>query len=144
MMETIEPEQRKELLQVFEQNWGHIRHWESLRIWCLNIYFIVVIGLVNALVTAKFAQYFQELVIGGLFITIVSLLIVLKIEGTIEDYSKRNRTVTDHLNLTRYAGGRVTSGIWKVIRMRYSFPAFYSLMVIGFIVLLVYQHLLTE
>jgi len=141
MSKVTKPRRREELLKIMEQNWAHIRHEESLRMWSLYIYFLVLIGLANAAVNWRCTQYLSELLYVGLLITLVNLLIIVKHEGVIEDYSNRNKKITDHLELSDYAGGRVKSGIYKIIRMKYIFPTFLVIMSLGFIVAIVFEEL---
>lgn len=105
----------------------------------LNIYFLVIVGLANVLANREFTQYLSELLYSGLIITLVNLLIILKVEAAIEDYANRNKKITDCLELSDYAGGRVKLGIYKIIRMKYIFPSFLVIISLGFVIAIVFE-----
>jgi hypothetical protein len=136
MSKVAKHRRREELLKILEQNWAHIRHMESLRMWSLNIYFLVVVGIVNAMVNLKYPRWSLGLIVGALLITLANLMIILKVEGVVEDYVNRNKKITDLLEISDYAGCRFSSGIYKIIIMKYIFPIFLIIMSILFSALL--------
>ena len=52
----------------------------------------------------------------------------IKVEGAVEDYTKRNAKIAEKLGIREYAGLRVKKGVWRFIRFRYLFPLFYLVM----------------
>ena len=122
------------LIHIFEQNWLHIRHMEHYRMWGVNIYAVVMAGIIYALSTGVLQPYFPYAAAFLLVLTTTNLLITLKIEAVIEKFADANDVITSQLEVSKYAPGRTRQGKWNIIRFQYIFSAFYGACIIGIII----------
>ena len=124
-------------MSIFEQNWLHIRHVENERILCLNAYTVIISATLYALTNIDKLKAYEPYVLFFLWVfSVINLLLALKIEAVIEEYTKKNKEIVKRLGMEEFAGLRIKSGIWKFIRLKYIFPSIYGIMTFFFLVLL--------
>lgn len=124
------------LLAIFEQNWLHLRHVESERILCLNSYVIILAAIFYALTNTNL-NYAPYMISFLLMFSVINFLLSLKFEAVIEDYVEKNEAIVNKLGMKEFAGLRVKSGIWGLIRLRYIFPSFYCIVSIALSIALI-------
>ena len=127
------------LLKIFEQNWLHIRHVESERMICLNVYVAILSAVFYGIITqSKVILPFSPYIIAFLLMfSVINFLLAVKMEAVIEDYVKRNEEIVREFKLEQYAGLRVKVGVWRFIRLKYLLPSFYGIMSVALVVLFI-------
>ena len=117
-----------ELLKIFEQNCLHVRHVENERMVFLNSFVVIIAAIISVITLADFNKFYIPYMVGFLFIfSLLILLISLKIEAIIEDYTTRNEKIIKKLELEQYAGLRVKFKLWKALRLKFILPSLYGL-----------------
>ena len=124
------------LIRVFSENCAHIRHMEYYRMWCVNIYGVVVAGLGYALATEKLDQYFNYVAAFLVLFTVFNLLLAIKIEAIINNFVDKTEKIVAKLKIDDYISIRTREGVWNLIRFQWIFPAFYCLALAGIAVLI--------
>lgn len=111
--EDIEPIKDPELFRSFvEQNWNHIRHLETVRLWTTNSYaFILAAALAFASsIPDKVIRAF--LLTALLFIAILGVLMNLRIKADVEDAFRRlDRLLMERVGLAEQLR------FWRVYRI---------------------------
>ena len=135
--ESVEKSRR--LMRLFGENWAHIRHMEYYRMWCVNIYAVVVVGLFAAFGAAHLEAHLGYAAAFLFVFTVLNLLVTLKIEAVIENFAKANEKIRDHVLQVpdineSVAPIRTRTGVWKFIKFESVFTAFYSLVLAGIVV----------
>ena len=105
--------------------------------WGLNIYAVVMAGIIYALSTGVLQPYFSYIAAFLVVLTTTNLLITLKIEAVIAKFANANIAIASKLEVSEYAPVRTRQGkwnIWNIIRLQYIFPAFYVTCIIGIII----------
>ncbi len=128
------------LMKIFSENWDHIRHMERYRMLSLNIYVVILGGVLYILSTGRVELLFSYVAGFLAFFTFINLLIAVKIEAVTSKFVKANYKIVDELNMEDYAPIRTRHWIWKVIRFQWIFPGFYAVCLIGIIVVLIALH----
>jgi len=102
------------LMPLFGENWAHIRHMEYYRMWCVNIYAVVVAGVVHALATGNLEPYLGYVAAFLVLFTISNLLITLKIEAIIENFVRANEKIAAVIDYVVRANGTIAAELDKL------------------------------
>lgn len=120
------------LMKLFSENWDHIRHMERYRILCLNIYAVILGGVLYAVSTGRVGSLFYYLAGFLVFFTIINLLIAIKIELVTNNFVRANYRIVEKLGIGDWAPIRTRqSWLENIIRFQWIFPVFYGASLIG-------------
>jgi len=103
---------------------------------CLNIYAVIVGGIIYALSTGRVESLFSYIAGFLVFFTIINLLIAIKIEAVTNNFVQANYRIVDKLKMEDWAPIRTRQGLWNFIRFQWIFPVFYGISLVGIIVLI--------
>jgi hypothetical protein len=133
---------KEDLLKIFENNWAHIRHMEQYRMLGVNLYAVVIAGIANAVSSSKLEPYMKYVAAFLIMFGVFNLLITLKIEAVISHFAKANQMIVDRLGMGEVAPVRTRkSGLQKIVRFQWLFPAFYCITLGGILVMLSLRYL---
>lgn len=139
--EDIEPIKDPELFRSFvEQNWNHIRHLETVRLWTTNSYaFILAAALAFASsIPDKVIRAF--LLTALLFIAILGVLMNLRIKADVEDAFRRlDRLLMERVGLAEQLRFGACTGFARRINVHWMFLSFYIGMALLFLLLLLHE-----
>lgn len=126
------------LRTIVEQNWNHIRHLETTRLWTTNTYaFLIAAVLAFASGSDKVLRVF--LLFTLFIIGILGFLMNLRIKGDVEDHSDKIRAALERVGLQCYMGFGVARGWISRIAIPWMFLSFYLAMMILFLLLLLHE-----
>lgn len=123
---------------IVEQNWNHIRHLETTRLWTTNTYAFILAGvLAFASGSDKVLRVF--LLFTLLIIGVLGFLMNLRIKGDVEDYLDKIRAAVGRVGLEPYMGLGLEHGWIRKIAIPWMFLSFYLAMTVLFLLLLLHE-----
>lgn len=138
-MGTTKDNEDKIFIAILEQNWTHLRHVESQRMWFTNIFALVVAGVLSFLGTRSTPSLSSNFAVIAFlwFFSVLGLLQTLKTNKEIDVLLNEIHVMCELKGLKRHVDfPELRSGIYGRIRIRYIYVAFYSLMILFFSYLL--------
>ena len=126
-------------IEILRQNWNHMRHQETLRMWIGNVFIAIVVG---ALAYLGKAGLKEPGYIPFVFITISMLCLLMTLKTNKVFVETKNSIIQifkdGKINLgsdwRKYVGMLESSGIWKILRIRCLYVALYTITIIGSVV----------
>ena len=133
-------------LNILKENWIHMRHQETQRMWIANIFVALVVGTSAYLTKSNGTTDSLFIPIVFLIISILCLLITLKLnkvfietkQATINIFVDKKIFLGDGVNWNSYMGSLQSKGIWKVLRVRYLYVTLYIIGIVASLSLLVF------
>ncbi|OGF55600.1 MAG: hypothetical protein A2Z21_09250 [Candidatus Fraserbacteria bacterium RBG_16_55_9] len=137
----LEPIQDHDLFRDFvEQNWNHIRHLETIRLWTTNTYAFIIGGVLAfaSAIPDKVLKVFLLIVL--FFIAVLGVLMNLRIKADVEDAFKRlHRLLQERVGLAEQLRFGAPKGLAKHINIHWMFLSFYIGMAVLFVLLLLHE-----
>lgn len=138
---VLDPVKDPQLFRDFvEQNWHHIRHIETIRLWTTNTYAFIIGGVLafTSAIPDKVLRVFLLIVL--LFIAVLGVLMNLRIKANIEDaFARLDRILEERVGLAEQLRFGTPQGFTRHISIHWMFLAFYIGMVVLFLLLLLHE-----
>ena len=131
-------------IEILRQNWLHMRHQETLRMWIGNVFIAIVVGVLAFLGTKEVEEVPWFLPAALLIISVLSLLMTLKVNEVFSEAQKsiKNIFIDEKIPLgkdwEKYVGGLKSKGKWKYLKVRCLYVALYSVAIAASLSLLVW------
>lgn len=139
--EILEPIKDPELFRDFvEQNWNHIRHLETIRLWTTNTYAFIIGGVLAfaSAIPDKVLKVFLLIVL--LFIAVLGVLMNLRIKANVEDaFARLDRILRERVGGAEQLRFGTPKGFARHISVHWMFLSFYIGMVVLFLLLLLHE-----
>lgn len=138
---TSDDQGDKNLRTLLEQHWLHCRHLESERAWFMSVY-AAIVGGVLAFLAGKGFEEGEWAIYFLMWITIIGLLLTIRWSSAFEVHRDRVNTIVRelHFQLKDSKGHEMDMNIpagpfFSLLRTRYWFYAFYSVIFAGLVIL---------
>lgn len=139
--ESIKTPSEKALLEALIQNWSHCRHLENERMNFTNIYSVIVAGVLAFFGQVGFSGH-SYLKFFLLVLSLLGFLFCYKISLEFSNHMQGINEIMDKLHLRGYLRVPTSSNrkLFRPIRIRYLFSAFYLLNIImwGYLLIISY------
>jgi uncharacterized MAPEG superfamily protein len=125
-------------LEISRENWLHMRHQETQRMWIANVFVALVVGVSAYLgkvsledITLKNITWLVPLAF--FIISVLCLLITLKLNHIFEITKDAVIAIFDEKkipigeNWEKYVGGLKSKGNWKYLKVRHLYLILYSI-----------------
>jgi cobalamin biosynthesis protein CobD/CbiB len=123
-------------LEIFKQNWNHMRQQETIRMWVGNVFIALMVAMSAFLVSRDNLEVPVFVPIVVLVFSIFCLLVTLKTNHVFDETQKSTKNllndgkiVSDLKDWRKYVGMLESKGIWKLIKIRYLYVALYTAVV---------------
>lgn len=140
-LESLEAIKDPELFRNFvEQNWHHIRHLETIRLWTTNTYAFIIGGVLAfaSAIPDKVLKVFLLIVL--LFIAVLGVLMNLRIKADVEDaFARLHRILEERVGVAEQLRFGTPTGFARHISVHWMFLSFYIGMAVLFLLLLLHE-----
>ena len=142
-------EKEEMYFNILKENWLHMRHQETQRMWIANIFVAIVVGTSAYLTTSgnyKLEDIPIFIPVIFLVISTICFLITLKLNkvfvetknSTKRIFNKKKISLGKGVNWRNYTGMLESEGIWRALRVRYLYVFLYGISIATSLSLLVY------
>ena len=138
---VLEAIRDQELFRNFvEQNWNHIRHLETIRLWTTNTYAFFIGGVLafSSTIPDRVLRVFLLIVL--FFIAVLGVLMNLRIKADVEDaFTRLERLLRERVGLAEQLQFGARQGLANHINIHWMFLSFYIGMAVLFLLLLLHE-----
>lgn len=129
------------IIEVYKQNWEHLRHLETARQWFAYIYLLSIVGVLAFISKSDSAGYFFTRNISFCVLLIFAILgffLTIKLNAEFKNIFKRIEKIVDDFKINKeYVGFPISIKKINFIRVRYIFMLFYVVNITIWIVCLI-------
>ncbi len=132
-------------VDILRENWLHMRHQETQRMWIANIFVAIVVGTSAYLAESGLEKLPWFIPLIFFIISLFCLLVTLKLNKVFVETKKSTKSIFkdgkiylgEQGDWRKYVGMlESTKWIWKVLRVRYLYVALYSIAILASLILL--------
>ena len=137
----LTPSEKRTLLAIFAQHWENARHIKNERLSFTNIYAIVSAGILSLLHAVRGEAVLEISLLVFLFsFSVIGLLTSLRLKAELEECLHNIERIVAQTGLEQFMPGVDSRGaLTRYPKFRWLFPVFYSICMVGFLVLLLYR-----
>ncbi|MFH1383166.1 MAG: hypothetical protein ABIH70_09810 [Chloroflexota bacterium] len=130
-------------INILSENWRHMRHQETQRMWIANVFVALVVGVSAYLGKVELEELSWFVPLAFLIISVLCLLITLKLnhifgvtKDAISDIFEDKKILLED-NWGKYVGGLKSKGKWEHLKVRCLYVILYSIAIVISLILLV-------
>ncbi len=125
-------------ISILRENWLHLRHQETLRMWSANVFIAIVVGALAYLGKAGLKEP-GHIPIVFIVISTLCLLVTLKTNkvfvetknSIINIFQDGKLSLGSQTDWRKYVGMLESTGVWKILRIRYLYVALYVITIVA-------------
>jgi len=131
-------------INILKENWRHMRHQETQRMWIANVFVALVVGVSAYLGKVELKELSWFVPLAFLMISVLCLLITLKVNHIFGVTKDAISAIFDDEKIPlgkdweKYAGGLRSKGKWKYLKVRCLYIILYSIAIPASLILLVF------
>jgi hypothetical protein len=129
-------------ITILNENWRHMRHQETQRMWIANVFVALVVGVSAYLGKRGLEELPWFVPLAFLIISVFCLLITLKVNHIFEVTKEAISAIFEDEKIPfgkdwkKYVGGLESKGKWKCLKVRYLYVILYSIVIVASLILL--------
>jgi hypothetical protein len=132
-------DEEEKFMNILRENWLQLRHQETQRTWTANIFIAIVVGASAYIGTTGLDEIPTFIPLIFLTISVICLLVTLKVNKVFVETKKSIQNIFKDEKIPlgeeqawkKYVAMLESTGIWKVLRVRYLYVALYAAAIIG-------------
>ena len=129
-------------INILNENWRHMRHQETLRMWTANVFVALVIGISTYFSRVGLKELSWFVPLAFFMISVLCLLITLKVNHIFGVTKDAIIAIFDDEKIPlgkdweKYVGGLKSKGKWKCLKVRCLYVILYSITIPASLILL--------
>lgn len=129
-------------INILKENWLHMRHQETQRMWIANVFVALVVGVSAYLGKVGLEELSWFAPLAFLIISVLCLLITLKVNHIFGITKDAINAIFDDKKIPlgkgwgKYVGGLKSKGKWECLKVRDLYVILYSIAIVVSLILL--------